>query len=110
MTKMQQVKGWGYSGRQYALLLCQYLGIEFTDASYMRIMRILKGEIEPDQPEIEAMQAFEDVQKGPHESGAKAYRMSLEKKTFQTLLRYARTGMFNTRAVRGTLLRLMEML
>lgn len=110
MTNLQRVKGWGYSGRQYSLLLCQYLDRNHDDASYMRIMRILKGEVEPTQEEVLAMEAFEDAQTKPHSAGVTAYRLRQNKNLFELLLRYAKSGIFNTTTTQNTIKKLMRML
>lgn len=110
MTNLHKVKGWGYSGRQYSLLLCQYLDREHNDANYMRIMRILKGEVEPTEQEVSAMEAFEHAQQNPHSAGVTAYRLRQNKDSFEVLLRYAKSGIFNTTATQNTIKKLMRML
>lgn len=110
MTNLQRVKKWGYSGRQYSILLCPYLDLEHSDANYMRIMRILKEEVIPSTEEAEAMEAFAEAQENPHASGATAYRLRKNRQSFETLLRYAKSGIFNSTKAQGTIRKLMRML
>jgi len=83
------------SYREFTRNLCYYLGIEWTDAFYQHIMRVLNGEVEPTLEEELASSYWLLTQQNPHSIGAKYWELQSKKKTIEVLRRYMRSGVYN---------------
>jgi hypothetical protein len=81
--------------KQMTRELAPYMGIEWNDAWYQHIYRVVKGEVDPTPEEASAINAWADSHDNPHKAGAKVHRMSGLDRTIDILQRNMRSGVHN---------------
>ena len=73
------------SGREFTKQLAPYLDEQWTDAFYQHIYRILKEEVAPTTIESNAMEAWLQARKNPHEAGARLFKLQQRPRVFEKL-------------------------
>lgn len=82
--------------KQMTRELAPYMDIEWNDAWYQHIYRVVKGEIDSTTEEYSAIIAWSESHDNPHKAGAKAYRMSGQQRTIDIIQRNMRSGVYNS--------------
>ena len=93
---LDELKEMNISARRFSQELSNYLCIEWTDALYQHINKVLKGEVEMSYEEQAAIDSWRMVQKNPHMIGAKYIRLTSMRTSVELLRKYMRSGIYGT--------------
>lgn len=95
MITKEELKELNVSMTSFSRDLAVYLGEHYDNAFYQHIGRVLNGEVEATQNEIEACNKWLQVHKNPHQIGVKYFGLVDKKGTLERLRIAMRSGVHN---------------
>lgn len=104
----QSLREDGVSVRRFSQDICHYLQVEWTEQYYLRINRVMKGEVSPTDEEVIAFDKWRQVHSAPHQYGAKCFRIMEFERALRKLQQQVAVGIYNPQMARKTLKRIID--
>jgi hypothetical protein len=110
MITKEELQQLGVSYREFTKGLCYYLDMQWSDAFYQHMMRVLNGEVKPTLEEENASAMWLQVHQEPHVVGAKYEALVRNKRTVEILRRYMRSGVYNNTQIERMFSRILSLM